>query len=284
MDIKGNYAAALTAEGDVIRITDVDYTIGQNIEIRKVRPVRRKSLRQIGAIAAAAAMILSAGIGTAYALPYGTVSLDADSAIEYTINRFDYVLKVNALNEEGELLLAAMDSSQLCHHPIEQAVAATMELIEQSEVGDNTGDAVRIDADTPSERHTERLKERLGSNVDRMTNAVEHDQTTETDMDELRLQPEPDHTDRDADMQPVRPADGKEENGKTAEMMDSEFDVETAADPSEQNNPSTGSLGKTLLKGDTPPLNISGNAYEAEPPSQETLFQGERHDGMKPFN
>ena len=115
VDIQGKYAAALDENGSLVKIPNVNYTIGQTIELHELQQVRKLSLKKMGTLAAAAALALCIGTGTVYALPYGTVNLEADSAIEYTINRFDRVLNVRALNEEGEVVLSSLNEQKLLY-------------------------------------------------------------------------------------------------------------------------------------------------------------------------
>ena len=159
VDIKGKYAAALDENGTIIKIPNADYALGQKIQLHEL-PTRRHvpSLKRIGTVAAAAALVLSIGTGTAYALPYGTVSLDADAAIEYTINRFDRVLSVRALNEEGEAILSEIDPQSLRFRPVEQAITVTLDV---PELSTNESSPIRITASTRDERHSERLQEHL---------------------------------------------------------------------------------------------------------------------------
>ena len=94
VDLQGKYAAALDETGSVVRIPNAAYRIGQEIELHRVPSARLNMRRKIAATAAAAILVLGLGSGTAYALPCGTVSLDAASSIEYTVNCFNYVLDV----------------------------------------------------------------------------------------------------------------------------------------------------------------------------------------------
>ena len=158
VDLKGKKAAALDENGNVIKIPNANYAIGQKIQLHAVSQKRAPSLKRIGTVAAAAALILSIGTGTAYAMPYGTVSLDADAAIEYTINRFDRVLSVRALNEEGEAVLADLDDHSLRFRPVEEAINTTLE---QQELSREGAPALQITTKTRDEHHTERLQEHL---------------------------------------------------------------------------------------------------------------------------
>lgn len=159
VDLKGKYAAALDESGAIVKIPNANYTIGQKIQLHELQHRRRApSLKRIAAVALAASLILSIGMGTAYALPYGTVSLDADAAIEYTINRFDRVLSVKALNEEGEAVLSELDPGSLRFRPVEQAITLTLEA---PELSGEEAPPLRITASTGNDRHSERLQERL---------------------------------------------------------------------------------------------------------------------------
>ena len=113
VDIQGRYAAALREDGSVVRIRNHNYEIGQQLDLHDIKPsgLPRVWKRAISG-AAAALLIVVAGAGTAYAMPYGTVTLDTDtdSSLVYTINCFDYVLDVQGGNESGKTLLLEMDN------------------------------------------------------------------------------------------------------------------------------------------------------------------------------
>ena len=166
VDLKGKKAAALDENGNVIKIPNANYAIGQKIRLHAVSQKRAPSLKRIGTVAAAAALILGIGTGTAYAIPYGTVSLDADAAIEYTINRFDRVLSVRALNVEGEAVLADLDDHSLRFRPVEEAINSTLE---QQELSRESAPAVQINTKTRDAHHTERLQKHL---MDRISAAA----------------------------------------------------------------------------------------------------------------
>ena len=168
VDIKGKHAAALDEDGSIIKIANADYVIGQRIELYPIRRKHTPSLKKIGTTVAAAALILAIGTGTAYAAPYGTVTLDADSAIEYTINRFDRVLSIKALNEEGESVLEALDRDSLRFCPVDQAIATTLEKMEPAASVDTDFEEqlpIQITAVTRNEQHTERLQEHLNGRL-----------------------------------------------------------------------------------------------------------------------
>ena len=170
VDIKGKYAAALTDAGEVKRIFNNRYEIGQEIELYDIQEINqpycvRKIVRRVVAVAAAIVILAVGGMATAYAIPYGTVSLESDPSVEYTINCFDYVIGVNALNEDGEELLSEMDVSQLRHHKIDDAVKTTVEQLEKDVRFDTDNAGVNISAHTGSSEHTDRLQQNLDTRV-----------------------------------------------------------------------------------------------------------------------
>ena len=158
VDLQGKYAAALDETGSVRRIPNAAYRIGQEIELHEVPHARPNMRRKIAATAAAAVLVLGLGTGTAYAIPYGTVSLDATPSIEYTVNCFNYVLDVKAENEEAETVLSEVGKKNLRHRPITQAIETTVEQIREDGWLGEEDSALQIRAEGRSERHSEQLQ------------------------------------------------------------------------------------------------------------------------------
>lgn len=169
VDIRNKKAAALSKDGRVVRIRNAGYEIGQQIELHAVKPAMSttKILRRVSSGVAAVLAVALIGTGTAYAMPYGTVTLEGESSLAYTINCFDYVLDVQASDEAGETLLAEIDKGRLRHHKIDQAVAVTMEQIEYDEAEETPEKPIRVYSETKNEEHTERLQERMEPIVER---------------------------------------------------------------------------------------------------------------------
>ncbi len=159
VDLLDGQAAALCSDGCVVKLSDAGYSLGQEIEVHERKRVRRKWLRTFTSAAAAAVFVLGIG-GTAWALPYGVVSLDVNPSIEYTINCFDYVLSVDGVNEEGRALLAGMDTHRLVHRRIDEALSASVEQLE-AEQWLEEGDDVLLAAGARRGAHAERLLSEL---------------------------------------------------------------------------------------------------------------------------
>ena len=173
VDLKGKYAAALTEEGEVRRIVNNSYEIGQELELYDIQEVRQprivpRVIRRVAAVAAAIIILMIGTIGTAYAIPYGTVSLESDPSIEYTINCFDYVIGVKALNEDGETVLSEIGDGKLKHHKIDDAVKTTVEQMKDDGFFEEDNKGVSITASTGNDTHNDRLRENLESKVQDM--------------------------------------------------------------------------------------------------------------------
>lgn len=171
VDIQGKNAAALAENGEVKKIPNDNYAIGDEVSLTEIIPIKHtprpaaKIIRRVVVVAAALITLTALGFGTAYAVPSGTVSLDADSSIEYTINCFDYVLDVKALNKNGETVLNEIDKSNLKHRKIDDAVAETVEKIEKDGQFDESKPVVSINANTGSDNRNEQIKQDLENKV-----------------------------------------------------------------------------------------------------------------------
>ena len=162
VDIQGKYAAVLDESGSIHRISNSGYTLGQEIVWDAKQTKRPGMWRRLGTAAAAAALMLGIGTGTAYALPCGTVRLEGDAAITYTVNCFDRVLDVQAQDEQGEALLAQLDTDSLRHKSIQQAVSATLEQLETEGLVE---EKVEVTSDTFSSRQQQRIQQKLEQDI-----------------------------------------------------------------------------------------------------------------------
>lgn len=101
VDASGSVAVALRDDGQFVKIKNLDFSIGQEI---RIAPQKVSRFPKQAAIAASAALVLTGGAGVGlyeWNSPYSYVSLDASPSIEYALNRFDVVIAVNGLNDEG---------------------------------------------------------------------------------------------------------------------------------------------------------------------------------------
>ncbi len=167
LEINGNEAIVMTKDGDIVGIRNRNYEIGQEINIKNQATAMQKRIYpfvSVAAIAAAALLILG-GTGI-YFIPYGTVSLDINPSIEYTINRFDRVLNVSGVNDDGSDILSNLDTNALIHKEIEDAVDTTIEQIEaDGYMTDENENYIVVSANTKAESHTDKLLGRLDEKV-----------------------------------------------------------------------------------------------------------------------
>ncbi len=162
VEIRGNRAAALLEDGRFVSIPDNAYSVGQEINLLQRESFKKKHHssfpQRAAAIAASAVLVLSlGGGGLAYAMPYGTVSIDVNPSIEYTINRFDRVLRVSGVNEDGQAVLEAIDRNRLLNRKIDDAVKATLSQLEEEGYLSNEEDAIVFSSGTGSEAHSASL-------------------------------------------------------------------------------------------------------------------------------
>ena len=108
-----------------------------------------------------------AGTGSyAYLSPYGTVSLDVNPSIEYSINRFDKVLSVSGVNDDGSNIVSSLDVSKLKYKDIETAIDNTIDQIDaEGYFADESDNYVVVTANTGADAHTDKLVERLDKTV-----------------------------------------------------------------------------------------------------------------------
>ena len=125
LEIRKDKAAVMTKDGQILKIRNKHYNIGQELNITADVTFMRR-FAPLAGTAAAALVFLGSG-AYAYAMPYGVVSLDVNPSIEYTINRFDRVLSVTGINDDGRDILSEIDNKSILHKNIETAVEATMQ-------------------------------------------------------------------------------------------------------------------------------------------------------------
>ncbi len=128
VEIKNKTAAVLLADGRIEKIRNSGYTLGQVLEITaRQASAKRRLVRQLASMAAVFA--IGSASAFAYYTPYYYVSLDVNPSFEYSVNYFDRVLSVNALDEDG--ILDESELETLRNKKIGEAVAETVEQIRE---------------------------------------------------------------------------------------------------------------------------------------------------------
>jgi len=162
--IEGLYASALCKNGTFVRIKNKNYSVGQVIMLKKQSVMVKSAL---AASAAVAVLALSVGVW-AYVTPYAYVSMDVNPSVEYTLNRFDRVLTVKAVNDDGQEILKEVKLENLKNKTIDEAIAKTVAEINAHDYFKDGG-AIVIATSAKDIKKAEALASRLKEEADRTT-------------------------------------------------------------------------------------------------------------------
>ncbi len=161
VEIDNNNAVILADDGLFTKIRNHDYEIGQTINIKEIR---RSGARMIAGIAGmvAAIAVCTAG-GFAYFTPTDYVSLDVNPSVEYSVNVFDRILDVKAVNDDGKAILSSLDLNNMT---IEDAVKATLDrLIADGYITDDPNGGVVITTSNEELEEAEQLAAELEEEI-----------------------------------------------------------------------------------------------------------------------
>jgi hypothetical protein len=163
VDINKKDAVILTEDGLFKKVENRNYEIGQTLQIGPgektglrrfvLKPVISSKL--LTGLARIAAVI---AIGTAGAFawytPTGYISLDVNPSVEYSVNMFDRILEVNAMNEDGEEILKDL---RLKNKNIGEGLKETLdELIAEGYLADDPDSGVVIAASNEKQKEAEK--------------------------------------------------------------------------------------------------------------------------------
>ena len=172
VEIKDDIAIVLSDEAHFLEVENNNYEIGQAIHMNKSN--NRLSKKVVTLIASAAAMVLLFTGAWAYATPYSYVSLDVNPSIEFTLNRFDKVLSVKAVNDDGQTILQEIEVKDLKHTSIKSAINKTVDLISESGFfsEDGSGDVVITTSGKSKDKSDKLAKELEEEITEDMENVV----------------------------------------------------------------------------------------------------------------
>ena len=161
VEIKDNVAAVLSEDGRISKIRNKKYSVGQEIVLKKTNTYIKI------AVSSAAAMML-------FTTPYSYVSIDINPSFEFSINRFDRVLNVKALNYDGEKVTDEIGVAGLKNKEIKEAVKTVIvELKSQGYIDDENRVGIVVAASSKSQEKTDILAEKLKTAVEKeITNTV----------------------------------------------------------------------------------------------------------------
>ena len=128
VEIHNHMAAVLSDEGGVVKVSNYNYQIGQEVEISMKKQIKFK--KAFAFASAAACILVMFGISAyAYYTPYTYVSLDVNPSIEYSVNRFNRVLAVKGVNDDGTEIISGIELNNLKNKSIEDAISLTIDEI-----------------------------------------------------------------------------------------------------------------------------------------------------------
>ncbi len=184
VEIKAGYAAVLSEDGCISKVKDKNYIIGQVIEMKSSN---FKNINKLVMCSALTAMIAIVGGITlwAYKTPYSYVSLDVNPSIEYSLNRFDKVISVTAVNDDGQEILNELELDKLENQKIEDAVAETVNQISEDGYFDNIIDndidgGIIIATSGEDQEKSDELAEKLQESLETEIEEIDEDITLET--------------------------------------------------------------------------------------------------------
>ncbi|MDK2932655.1 MAG: hypothetical protein PWP27_465 [Clostridiales bacterium] len=139
VDRKGNFKKLKYKEG---------YRIGQEIDLQAIPTIRYTSMIQrMAAVAAVFILVIGTGLYSYYS-PYSYVSMDINPSVEIILNRYERVLDVQPLNEDGKKIIN--HNYHFMHKKVDDAIS---ELIngahEANYLKDNDNNEIFITVSAP---------------------------------------------------------------------------------------------------------------------------------------
>ena len=161
VEIEKKDSVILTNDGLFIKVKNTNYEIGQKIMIKESKKIGSKMIMGAASMVAAAAICTIGAF--AYYTPTDYVSLDVNPSVEYSINRFDRILDVKAVNDDGEALLIGL---KLNNKTIEAAVKETIDkLLNEGYLVDDANSGVVITTSNDELEKAEQLAAELEKGI-----------------------------------------------------------------------------------------------------------------------
>ena len=109
MECALSYAVVMDQDGRILKVPNLGYTVGQSLKNvvllpeRPAKAVLHKRLARWGAMAACLCLLL---LGSwVWQSPIGTVRMQINPDVQMSVNRFDRVVALEGLNEDGKALI-----------------------------------------------------------------------------------------------------------------------------------------------------------------------------------
>ncbi|MDF2677487.1 MAG: hypothetical protein K0Q97_1810 [Bacillota bacterium] len=174
MEVRKNQAVILSDDGNVSIINNKNYELGQVIIMKKDKTLNSKLVKKVAGIASVFA--LAAVSSFAYTTPTSYVSLDVNPSIEYSLNMFDKVLTVTAVNEDGQEIVANLEVKNL---EISEAVQKTIDkLLQEGYITDDENAGIVIAISNDDEEKSEELATELEQETQEYIDEVDDSEET----------------------------------------------------------------------------------------------------------
>ena len=167
MECHPAYAVVLDEKGRFLKVANLNYEPGQTVSsVIEMKP--RKAARRFGKWLVAAAslasslLILFFGAWQFLLVPYGSVRLQINPDVLISVNRLDYVVGVEGLNQDGEDLVADFE------YRFKKLEAVTDELADLAIKGGylSDGGTIWLDVRSSHESWKQEAQERLILSLD----------------------------------------------------------------------------------------------------------------------
>ncbi len=126
MECHFGYAVVLDSEGRYLRVANQNFVVGQQVTevIPFETPKRLVSPRRWATLATTAACLcLVVSLWLLALLPFGTVRLQINPDVLLTVNRLNFVIDAEGLNEDGRNLLQGFDYKRMKLPQVSDALA-----------------------------------------------------------------------------------------------------------------------------------------------------------------
>ena len=177
METKDGYCAVLKDDGTVEKVK-LAAQVGDEIDMavveKKERKIRRFPLRYVATAASVALVAVSSGY-LSFMQDYSFVSMDVDASVEYSLNRMDRVVHVNAFNESGETLAQSVMQEGVEGNTLDEAVNKTADVLQRDGYMDASDDVVLVSVTSKSDKKKSKLKKQVKDTLEKeqVASAVE---------------------------------------------------------------------------------------------------------------
>jgi len=173
LSVTTTQACVLAEDGSFQTVENHDYQCGGQInmaEIISIKAITKKAVPvfvfsriQKILVASVLILLLAGGMGTyAWAMPYTYLTIDSNPSIEFTANRFERVLSLRGLNEDGTTLAKNLEDSVI-YTTLEDAVLIAVDyLYREDNTADNSENMV-VTVASGNQENSENLAEQIRS-------------------------------------------------------------------------------------------------------------------------